>query len=332
MKKIMTPPKDLIYHGVYPAEKEGDETSVSPKSLKAYLDAVGRRQVAWVVFSHEWSKGSAFPGDVVDWIDREGAVPYIRLMLRSSMAKFACEPKFTLEKIVGGAFDHELRAWGTSAAAKGVPLICEWGTEMNGAWFPWNASHNGGEAGPGLFQAAYRRLVTIIRTAGARNTTWVFHVNHENDPKDTKWNTFQVYDPGPEFTDWVGISLYGAQMPNEARTPKFSERYKEIRSELTTLAGTRAVMISEFGCTKTDAVPSGDDAGEWAKDALATILKGSWPEVRGFSWWNEGWSNGTGKSPTEMRVQEVKPLADVFVAALKKTEKLLAECPSLIEV
>jgi hypothetical protein len=328
MKKIVAPNSGHCYHGVYAATDEGDETSVSPESLQAYLGAVGREHVAWVMFSHEWAKSRVFPGDVVKWIDDAKAAPYIRLMLRSSTDQYVCEPVFTLKNILAGMFDDDLKAWGAAASAKGVPLICEWGTEMNGAWFPWNAIHNGGETGAGLFQDAYRHLITAVRDGGGRDVTWVFHVNHESNPAED-WNTVQSYDPGPDFTDWIGVSLYGAQFPNEPQKPIFSKRYARVRPELTSLPGNRPVMISEFGCTKTDADPTSADVGEWAKDALSSIIaaKKRWPELRGFSWWNEGWKNGDGKSPTEMRVQKLKPLQDVFSTQLKENERRLVECP-----
>jgi hypothetical protein len=155
-------------------------------------------------------------------------------------------------------------------------------------------------------------------------------VNHDNSP-EADWNQIELYDPGADFTDWVGISLYGAQRPSESQKPVFSNRYAEIRDRLVTLAGKRPIMISEFGCTKTTADPTGRDVANWAHDALTSILAGKWPEVRGFSWWNEGWSNGSGESPTEMRVQKVPALQEMFRTVLGNAGKQLVETPSLIE-
>src|SRR6202030_1982811 len=101
MRKIFAP-AGRVYHGVYPAGAEGDETGVSPQTLQDYLSAVGREHVAWIYFSHEWSKCRKFPADTVTWIIRTGPAPYIRLMLRSSMEQFVCEPVFTLERISAG--------------------------------------------------------------------------------------------------------------------------------------------------------------------------------------------------------------------------------------
>src|SRR5947207_10667438 len=142
MAKVIAPNQGQFYHGVFPGGDAGAENGISPKSLHDYLAAVNRKKVAWVSFSHEWrqpAESREFPAKTVTWIKKLGAAPQIRLMLRSSDSTYTCEPYFTLQAIAAGAFDKELEAWGRGAKDAAVPLICEWGTEMNGMWFSWNA-------------------------------------------------------------------------------------------------------------------------------------------------------------------------------------------------
>jgi hypothetical protein len=154
MTKIIAPDEGNVYHAVYPGGDHGDETDVNKANLDAYMKEVSpvERRIAWIYFSHEWSKGRAFPATQVKWIHDAGAAPFIGLTLRSSDDQYHCEPRFTLDAIARGQFDRDLKSWGKSAARAGIPLICEWGTEMNGMWFSWNAVHNGGEEGGALFQ------------------------------------------------------------------------------------------------------------------------------------------------------------------------------------
>ena len=263
-------------------------------------------------------------------------------MLRSKSTSYACESEFTLRKIADGTFDDDLRKWGESAAevtAIGFPLICEWGTEANGAWFPWNALYDGGEAGPGLFKDAYRRIVQTVRHGGGSDISWVYHVNHQSDPA-ADWNTIERYDPGPDCTDWVGVSLYGGLDPAEqpSEWTVFSQRYGEIRGDLVKLAGRRPIMISEFGCTVAS-VPDGHGnyqfdgtaTAQWATDALNCILHRKYPEIRGFSWWNEGWTNAGPVPATEMRVQKVPELRQAFQSAFVNEVAWLAETPCVTE-
>jgi hypothetical protein len=321
MAKIIAPEAGHVYHGVYPGGASGDEADVTQAHLDEYLKAVGQKRVAWVYFSHEWSKSRAFPAKQVDWIHRSGAAPFIRLMVRSSSDPFVCEPCYTLKAIASGRFDGDLKAWGESAALAGIPLICEWGTEMNGMWFSWNAVHNGGAAGASLFQDAFRRVVGAIREGGGKHITWVFHVNHENSP-DAGWNQLEKYDPGPDFADWVGVSLYGAQLPSDTQWPVFSERMEDVYKRLEKLPGGRPIMVCELGFTYTKGHAPAADPVAWAKDALGGLLSGRWPLIRGFSWWNEGWPNDP-PPPTEMRVQAIPGMGSLFRAQLKNNPRVV---------
>lgn len=324
MSKIAAPGNGRIYHGVYPGGANGAETDVTKPHLDEYLAAVGRKSVAWVYFSHEWTTSRTFPVNAVDWIHATGAAPFVRLMLRSSDDQYVCEPLFTLKAIAGGKFDDDLKAWGRAAAARGVPLICEWGTEMNGMWFPWNAAHNGRKVGTQLFKDAYARIVKAIRAGGARDiVTWVFHVNHDNNP-DEEWNTIDKYDPGPDLADWIGVSLYGAQLPTDKDWPVFSTRMERVYQVIESLPGkSRPVMICEFGFNYNKPMVATADPVKWADDALRALLSGRWPRVGGFAWWNEGWPNDGNVAPTEMRVQQIPGMSDLF-------RKLLSD-PKVLE-
>ena len=99
------------YHGVYPGGKSGEEDDLTPADVDVYETAAGR-QVAWVYFSNNWFRSRAFPKTTSEWIRARGAVPFIRLMLRSSTDTGIAEPTFTLERINKGDFDADLRAWG----------------------------------------------------------------------------------------------------------------------------------------------------------------------------------------------------------------------------
>ena len=324
MPKICVPGKGMLYHGVFPGGPDGNEDEPTLDRLLPYEEKAGRC-VAWVYFSHEWSKGRAFPEATVRWIHIHGAAPFIRLMLRSSTEQFVEEPLYKLKDIAAGRFDCDLAAWGKRAALVGYPLIAEWGTEMNGYWFPWNAKYNGKAAGAELFKSAYRRIVSTTRCAGATNVTWVFHVNHEDNAgekpgeKPAEWNRLENYDPGPEFTEWVGVSLYGALKPDDAEWPVFSRRMGKVYPRLAKLRGARPIMVCEFGFT--DCNPNGKP-GPWAKDALGSLFSDDWPRIKGFSWWNEGWPDAE-HGRTEMRLQNVKELANVFLGMLVHNKKVL---------
>jgi hypothetical protein len=65
------------------------------------------------------------------------------MMARSEWDRGA-DPHFPLRSIDSGAWDPELRRWCDGARDAGIPLLVEFGTDVNGDWFPWNGRWNGG--------------------------------------------------------------------------------------------------------------------------------------------------------------------------------------------
>jgi glycosyl hydrolase family 26 len=315
---LEAPPRGGLYHAVYPgsAANPGSEDAIAPADVDSYEEAVGHR-VAWVYFSHEWAHGEAFPLATAEWIRARGSVPFVRLMMRTvpETGRTSRETKYALTTIVAGQHDAALAAWGDAVRAFGTPIVAEWGTEMNGEWFSWNASHNGGARGAALFKETYRHIVSVVRDRGARNVTWVFHVNGDDEPTNG-WNRFEAYYPGAEWVDWLGFSAYGAQSP-EGPCPAFVSYVDAVVARLTELAAGKPIFLLEFGTTAKARACEPDPAG-WTRAALDALVGGRWPSVRGFAWWNEGWDNGPRRAPTDMRVQDSPELADAFRRALAR--------------
>jgi Glycosyl hydrolase family 26 len=305
--QILLPPEGTYYHGVYPGGQSGAEDDITPADVESYEQTVGQ-QVAWVYFSNNWYGGSLFPLSTASWIRERGTIPFIRLMLRSSDENPTPDPRYTLDAILNGDFDSELIAWGQAAKAFGTPLIAEWGTEMNGYWFAWNASWNGKESGAEKFRLAYRHIVETVRAQGANNITWVFHVNDSDDPEEP-WNALENYYPGDDVVDWLGVSVYSAQTPQDDYWTDFTEQLDAVMPRLVALAD-KPVFVLEFGVTKNNLL--GDQA-QWADEALTSLLRNRWSAIKGFSWWNETWQNDDNSSnDTNMRVQDNPELAGVF--------------------
>lgn len=296
--RALVPAQGQLLHGVFPGGYTGDEDDIAPSQVRDYERLVGKR-VAWVMFSHNWFQGRSFPADTAGWIRGQGATPYIRLMLRSDTELEHREPLYTLQAIIDGDFDADLAAWAQAAARFGTPIISEFGTEMNGDWFPWNARWNGRRKGAERFQAAYRHIIDIMRANGASNVIWVFHVNNlDGPPRD--WNRFERYYPGDEYIDWLGVSIYSAQGPHEDWTVDFTQSLPEVMARFAQMAPAKPVIVAEFG---TDVNNPSEPAGPWADAALSLMLSGRYPQLIGFNWWNETWPNGdTPADATDYRV------------------------------
>jgi hypothetical protein len=313
--RIVPPPAGKLYHGFYWGGVGTDthdptEHDVTATDVVRYEQAVGAK-TAWVYFSDNWFESRKFPAATCGWIRDIGEIPYVRLMLRSDVDQLHSEKKFSLQKIIAGEFDADLRAWARDAKAFGSPILIEWGTEPNGNWFSWNGKWNGGpNEGPKRYITAYRHIVDLMRAEGADNLTWVWHANWYDEP-NTKWNAFENYFPGIDYCDWVAISAYGPLTPRtDEGLETFRVEIEEAYPRLTKLAPGKPVIIAEFGCELHNRHV---DVVKWARGALEDLLSNRWPAIVGFCWWNEGWQNDDHKKhDTDMIILHNEDLTRVF--------------------
>lgn len=319
---LQTPEPGHLYHGVLPAGTTEPDSDISAATLDAYEHTVGR-SVAYVYFSDDWFKSRAFPVKTSAWVRKRGAIPFIRLMMRSQRQPLVTDPSFTLDRIIAGEFDGDLAAWADAARKFGSALVVEYGTEVNGDWNPWSAPYNGGlDVGPAKFKEAYRHIVALMRKRGATNITWALHYNGENFPQDPR-NVPASYYPGDDVVDWVGISAYGSERSTDDRCPAFRSLVEDMLPQLHAATPTKPLFIFEFGITNNNPRCA---AAPWVRAAFADLLSGRWPDVRGFAWWQERWNND-GALGSDMLVQD-----DVGVAAAFRDALTGSTAPSVVDV
>jgi hypothetical protein len=295
-RRLVAPALGSLYHGVFPGGAHAREDTISEADVAAYEAAVGRR-VAWVYFSSEWGVSRAFPRATAEWITRRGAIPFVRLMLRSSLELGARESVFTSAAIARGDFDADLHAWAAGAHNLGAPLLIEWGTEANGDWFPWSRE------GAVSYRAAFRHIVEVFRAERAP-ASFVFHV-HVPDAHGAR---FEAYWPGGDVVDWIGFSIYATGGPSDRAALDFTAAMSAYVARASALAPHTPVLIAEMGA---DVANRNVDAARWAEGALVALLAGRWPSVRGFAWWSSRFANA-GAPDTEMRVAASPSLTVLF--------------------
>jgi hypothetical protein len=309
------PPK----HGVYEAAFPGfgpNESMVDGARIRNFEQESGK-PIVWAYFSDNWFKGIHFPGDKVAAIAHEHVIPFIRMMPRSNWNGYGQDKNYSMQRIIDGDFDSQLRQWGRDARDSGTPLMVEFGTEVNGNWFPWNGKYNGAGTtdgygdphvpdGPERFRDAYRHIEDICNAEGANNITWVFHVDAEPSPA-TSWNTMDQYYPGDRYVDWLGISVYGPQKPGEQWrpfTPIMDRGYKKLSA----VAPDKPIALLEFGAVKED---SNNNQAQWIDAALKSIASNRYPRLKGISYWDSRWENGDG-SVSNMRIDSSAETQRVF--------------------
>ena len=317
---LPVPPPGSFYLGVFPSGPTGEEDDVTLADLREFEQAAGKT-ARLVTFSQNWAWDKEFPAETCAWIREAGAVPLIHLLFWSgSDRKFKDDPPYSPQSIVNGEHDQDLMAWALAAKEYGGPLLLDYGVEVNGRWFPWSATFNGGDRQGGYgdpsypdgaerFRDAFRHIVDLVRAQGADNVQFVFHVDYEDNP-DRSWNRLELSYPGDGYVDWVGFSAYGAGSPEDDECNAFRSMADKVYPRLTALAPGKPVMVLEFGVAARN--PRCGQA-QWADKALLDLLGGRWPAIAGFTWWNEAWSvDDDPTHDTNMRVQDNPDLARVF--------------------
>ena len=249
-------PKSGIYHAAYP-DFGGTEDVVSKERIIDFESLVDK-DLTWAYFSNNWYNNIHFPSMEVAIIKSTSKIPFIRIMPRSNFEVGGPDPNYTLQNIIDGKFDLELTQWALDASKTNTPLLAEFGTEVNGNWFPWNGQYNG--AGDSLrygdkqvfdgaerFIDAYRHIIDICNLNEAYNITWFYHVDAYSYP-NVNWNQMELYYPGDTYIDWLGVSIYGPQQPNEAYH-EFSDIMNDIYPRLIDMSD-KPIAILEFAITE----------------------------------------------------------------------------------
>ncbi len=299
--KLSPPLPGLIYHSAYP-DFDDSEDQVRRDSIQ-HFETLAGKPIAWVYFSNNWlpsQGGIHFPSNEVNIIYSAGKTPFIRLMPRSRFEEGSADPIYTMDAFLNGDFDDDLKQWARDAKATNIPLLAEFGTEVNGFWFSWNGVWNGGGTndaygdanlydGPEKFRDVYRKIIDICRSEGANNITWFFHINVENDPVNN-WNKMKNYYPGDNYIDWIGISAYGSlelKEPWRNLSEMITDNWNEINS-ISTIG--KPIALLEFGVYESN---NSWKKSQWIDEAIHSITYGQVysGQIKAISYWNESWDD-----------------------------------------
>ena len=176
-----------------------------------------------------------------------------------------------LKRINSGQTDEYWRQWARNAKAFEADVILRFGFEMNGNWFGWGQQ-------PESFISAWRRVYSIIRNdAGAQNVKFMFSPNVEWD-KTRKLAAIELYYPGDEFVDLLGLDGYNF---GDSHSKEHSwQSYGEIFGKSIEKMGKwkKPLIISEIGCAE------GPRKAQWMTDFLKSVSSDS--RVEGFVYFN----------------------------------------------
>jgi hypothetical protein len=245
------PPKSSAYLGVY-----------EPGSPPAYERIAGfalaaGRQPNLAGYYSGWAE--PFASSFAQRVSRHGIIPYVQI-----------DPTYaSVSAIAAGAYDLYLRAYADSVRDFGHAVVIGFGHEMNGNWYSWGYGH----VAPSTFVAAWQHIVTIFRSEGADNVTWLWTVNQDRPgtgPVAQWW-------PGARYVTWVGIDGYYIR-PSDTFAEVFGRTISQVRAFTH-----KPVLLSETGV--------GPGAGQFAK--ISNLFDGiRQTSALGLVWFDENQQGG----------------------------------------
>ncbi|MDF9715083.1 hypothetical protein INN71_13230 [Nocardioides sp. ChNu-153] len=263
-------------------------------SVRVAGEAVGRAPEL-VMWYAAWSTGGAFPLAQVQEVSAAGAVPEITWEPWDP-ALGTAQTRFSMASIASGRHDVYVKAWARAAAAWGGAVRLRFAHESNGPWYPWSVGVAGTTSRG--YVAAWRRVVTIFRNAGARNVrfVWCPNVPFAGTPA-----LASIY-PGDAYVDAVGLDGYNWGTSQDWSTwGSFTDVFGAGVAELRTLT-TKPLVIGEVGCAE-----DGGDKAAWITDMFAVLA--AHPEISGFTWFNVA-------KEADWRVESTQASLDAFRAGV----------------
>ena len=172
------------YIGLY---AHGVPDSYAP--VKAFTTATGIKPGV-VVYYSGWPE--PFQAGFAATAANEGAVPLVQMN----------PTDVSIAAIGAGQYDSYLSAYAKAVRTYRHPVILSFGHEMNGHWYSWAYTHTS----PAVFVAAWRHIVTLFRSLGAQNVTWLWTINTIH--KKTGVPSPGPWWPGKSYVNWVGVDGY----------------------------------------------------------------------------------------------------------------------------
>ncbi len=234
-----------------------------PSLIDAYAKQVGRSPA--IILSYKRFDVKPFYKPELDQIAKRGALPMVSWEPWDTDGKPA-----KLWAIARGRYDGYIRRSAEMAKAWGKPIMLRFAQEMNGSWAPWERNHVGST--PRSFILAWRHLVSIFRSVGADNVTWVWCPNI-----NTGHLPFMQYYPGDRWVDWVGLDGFnwGGSIGWRPFSEIFGGSYEELARRTS-----KPIVIAETGSGQT-----GGDKAAWVTSALSQELP-YFERVRAVVWYN----------------------------------------------
>jgi len=251
--------------------------------------------------------------------------------------------------------------------AAGVPTIIRFAHEMNGSWYPWGQD-------PDAYIAAFRRVADAIH-AGAPTAAMLWAPNQgegypyfggkyaavAGSPAARRLDTnhdgrltaaddpYAPYWPGPQYVDWVGMSLYhwGTAYPwgenevpaagkftqlitgagGQQAVPDFYAAYSETFGKPMAIAETAAFYRPGGGGASEEAIKTA-----WLDQVFSPSVRTNFPLLRLVNWFEWRKQEAEVKAVVDWRITADPALRTAFRGAMTDGFALGPAVPASVPV
>lgn len=174
------------------------------------------------------------------------------------------QPGYRNIDIARGVQDRYITRFARELARFPGTVYLRYAHEMNGYWYPWSRD-------PGAYRWAWRRVVRLVRVAGARNVRFVWSVNANLYEPASVWRaTMRRYWPGRRYVDVVGTTVIDFGGTKNYPVRSFAPRLRTLRRLYR-----KPIVLAE---TNTEA----NGAAGWLRDLRNLLRRRPW--IRGVYW------------------------------------------------
>ena len=207
-----------------------------------------------------------------NWTYEFEAAPFENILASDRIPLFTWQAIHKpLDEIVSGIHDEYITHYALELSQFDEDVYIRLLPEMNGYWEPWNGD-------PETFITAWKHIVTLFRSTGAHNVKWVWAPNITDNPK-TPENRLEVYYPGDDYVDVLGLSGYNWGIIQETTAWTSFEAIYAVPYERLTSLSDKPIWIAEIASAE-----KGGNKSKWISNMLKS---NAFPKIEAFIWFNE---------------------------------------------
>jgi mannan endo-1,4-beta-mannosidase len=179
--------------------------------------------------------------------------------------QFRPQPGYRNRDIARGAQDAYILRFARSLATFHGRVDLRYAHEMNGTWYPWSRN-------PIAYRRAWRHVVRLFRSAGARNVRFVWSANPSLFlPYRTWLRSMRVYWPGRRYVGAVGSTMINFGGQKRYTVARFVPRLRELHRRYR-----KPVLLTEV-----NTVHRG--RARWLRDLRRVVARTRW--IRSIAWY-----------------------------------------------